>query len=501
MASRVSDCLVRDGTVTAEMLRAATARQAVYGGALDTALLELGAVDEPTLWSALADATGVPIPDAALVERPDPAAAARFDAAWSRRCRAVPVGQRRGLVQLCCGEPVDQVGLAAARAALGVSFELFVVPEVRLAAARQAVYGEPMPPRLLRVLARLLGAQPVRRWVRALAPDDSTPSTPPASVRAAAAEAPDEASFAEAEFDVPAHTHAMDAQDILETLPSKLGEGASASEAADEVARALAGSGEAVVKEEDLTPASGAFGEKIDTSPGRAAAIAGAEAVPRTTSANSEAAPKAPPARAPTPTAALVLPAPKAPVADTMTEEQENQLCLVAEDPTAGARLAALRVLRSRLEHPRVRQLADKLREAVAGPAEQAVPAASALGELRDGQALPALIDALQGPTALAQTAARALVEIAQQDFGQSRKKWLAWWETHKKTDRVDWLLEGLSHKSPEIRFASSEELRLVTGEYFGYHFDLPKREREEAKERWQTWWYQSGRARLPDRR
>ena len=33
MASRLSDCLVRDGTLRADMVRAATARQAVYGGA------------------------------------------------------------------------------------------------------------------------------------------------------------------------------------------------------------------------------------------------------------------------------------------------------------------------------------------------------------------------------------------------------------------------------------------------------------------------------------
>jgi hypothetical protein len=147
-----------------------------------------------------------------------------------------------------------------------------------------------------------------------------------------------------------------------------------------------------------------------------------------------------------------------------------------------------------------VRALGDKLQGDLKGAPERAVLAAGALGELRDAQAVPALIDALDGAPSLARTAARALVEIAQQDFGQSRKKWLAWWEQHKKTDRVAWLLEGLSHRSPEIRFASSEELRLITGEYFGYHFDLPKREREEARERWQQWWYQTGQARLSDR-
>jgi len=98
-------------------------------------------------------------------------------------------------------------------------------------------------------------------------------------------------------------------------------------------------------------------------------------------------------------------------------------------------------------------------------------------------------------------TAARALVEIAQQDFGQSRKKWLLWWEAHRKTERAQWLLEGLSQ--PLAR----DPLRVVRGaaphhgEYFGYHFDLPKREREEARERWQAWWYASGNGGPPDRR
>jgi hypothetical protein len=514
MASRLSDCLVRDGTVTSEVVRAATARQAVYGGALDTALLELGAVDEPTLWSTLATATGIPIPDPALFENPDPTAALRFDASWSRRCRAVPVGQHSGRLQVCCAEPLALAELAAVRAALGLELELFVVPEVRLAAARQAVYGEPMPPRLLRVLARLLGAQPVRRWVHALTPTKAQAKAPSAAAPdpgAAFASSPAESlkdlegDLAEAEFDVPVNTAATDPHDILESRPSRAStEQTSGRQAADEVARALSlGAPDA-----DGAPApapaagSGSFtdDEKIDTSPGRAAALAGAEAVPRTAENADTEATVAPLAKDAAKAAAPVVDGRRPAPPDALTEEQENQLCLVAEDVAAAARLAALRVLRSRLDRGRVRALADKLRGELTGPVERAVPAAGALGELRDGQAVPALIEALQGPAALAQTAARALLEIAQQDFGQSRKKWLTWWETHKGSERADWLLEGLSHKSPEIRFASSEELRLVTGEYFGYHFDLPKKEREEARERWQTWWRTEGRARAATR-
>src|SRR6478736_953091 len=106
MATRLSDRLVHEGTLPADVVRAATARQAVYGGALDTALLELGALDETTLSTALSGATGAPLPDPALFENPDPEAAAAFDAAWSRRCRAVPVGRADGVIQLCCGEPI-----------------------------------------------------------------------------------------------------------------------------------------------------------------------------------------------------------------------------------------------------------------------------------------------------------------------------------------------------------------------------------------------------------
>jgi hypothetical protein len=179
-----------------------------------------------------------------------------------------------------------------------------------------------------------------------------------------------------------------------------------------------------------------------------------------------------------------------------LSDDAEVRLCRVAEDADAEARLPALRALRTRLDRPRVRALAEKLDDDLRGPPERTVLAASALGELRDAAAVPALMAALQGPPALAQTAQRALVEIAKQDFGTSRRRWTAWWERHQGQHRAEWLFDGLSHKAAEIRFSASEELRLLTGEYFGYHFDLPKREREEAAARWRQWWVESKRPR-----
>ena len=69
-----------------------------------------------------------------------------LDDTWSERCRAVPVGIQDGALLLLCGEPVADGELQAAATALGVSFSLFIAPEVRLAAARQEVFGRPMPP-------------------------------------------------------------------------------------------------------------------------------------------------------------------------------------------------------------------------------------------------------------------------------------------------------------------------------------------------------------------
>ena len=169
MASRLSDRLVNAGRVPADTMRSAIARQAVYGGALDTALLETDAIDETLLWEELGVATGLPMPEPALCENPvkcvnPDGSAIDLDGVWSERARAVPVGVKDGALQVLCGEPLVRLELDAASERLGVPFQLYIVPEVRLAAVRQAIFDRPMPPRLLRLFARVAGAEPVRRW-------------------------------------------------------------------------------------------------------------------------------------------------------------------------------------------------------------------------------------------------------------------------------------------------------------------------------------------------
>ncbi|HEX3903242.1 MAG TPA: hypothetical protein VH853_10370 [Polyangia bacterium] len=324
MASRLSDRLLASGLVPAAGVRAAVARQAVYGGALDTALLELGAIDEETLWDALSAATELGIPDRALCEapqklvKPDGSDALSLDAAWSARCRAVPVGLQDGALQILCGEPVARAAIETATGALAIPSTLLVAPEIWIAAVQQAIYGRSMEPRLVRLFARVVGAQPVRRWQAA-----HLPPPPPVSP-----------------------------EPPVEVPP-----------------------------------------------------------------------PRSPPPAPPAAPAARVAPAP------------------------------------------------------AAAPARRP-----------DKAEVPGLIEQLEQGSDT-EAAHAALVAISKQDFGPKPKRWAAWWKLHEADDRMDWLFEGLSHKTPEIRAAAEQELRALTGEYFGYAFDLPRREREMARVRWQTWW------------
>ena len=343
MASRLSDRLLASGLVPLAGVRAAVARQAVYGGALDTALLELDAIAEGTLWGELAAATELGIPDRSLCEapqklvKPDGTDALDLDAGWSARCRAVPVGIKAGTLQILCGEPVARVEIEAATRALAIPFALFVAPEIRIAAVQQAIYGRPMEPRLVRLFARVVGAEPVRRWQAAHTP--APPLTPP-----------------EPPVEIPPRR-----------MPPPL---RNASRPACRRPRARAGS-------------------HARTCPGARVAFGGAAVI---------------------------------------TPHVARQA-----------------------RHPRAHRTSRSGEEVEAAHAK--------------------------------------LVAITKQDFGPKPRRWAAWWKQHEDDDRIDWLFEGLSHKTAEIREAAEQELRALTGEYFGYAFDFPRGAREAARARWQSWW------------
>jgi hypothetical protein len=131
-------------------------------------------------------------------------------------------------------------------------------------------------------------------------------------------------------------------------------------------------------------------------------------------------------------------------------------------------------------------------------PTGARLTAMEALAELRQPQAVPHLILALDdNPVDVVQSARRALVVLARQDFGASPGGWNDWWRTALGRHRIEWLIDALTHDSPEIRRPAGEELKALTREYFGYYDDLPPAERSQAQRQYRQWWETRGKARF----
>jgi hypothetical protein len=131
-------------------------------------------------------------------------------------------------------------------------------------------------------------------------------------------------------------------------------------------------------------------------------------------------------------------------------------------------------------------------------PTGARLTAMEALAELRQPQAVPHLILALDdNPVEVVQTARRALVVLARQDFGTSAAGWNDWWRTASGRHRIEWLIDALTHESQEIRRPAGEELKALTREYFGYYDDLPAAERSQAQRQYRQWWETRGKARF----
>lgn len=126
------------------------------------------------------------------------------------------------------------------------------------------------------------------------------------------------------------------------------------------------------------------------------------------------------------------------------------------------------------------------------------VAAMRAMGELREPAIVPDLVRALgDGDEFVVQAAHEALVQVTRQDLGNDARRWLRWWEQNAQRQRMEWLIDALTHEVAEIRRGAGEELRALSKEYFGYASDLPARDRERAQQRYRDWWITEGRARF----
>ena len=169
---------------------------------------------------------------------------------------------------------------------------------------------------------------------------------------------------------------------------------------------------------------------------------------------------------------------------------------LFDEDPQI--RLMVRDVLPSYRSLPSFAQVLGSLRTRMLetrAPVPARLAAIDAVANLRDGQAVPALVELLaHADRQLSIPAHRALVVITCQDFGTSTKKWRLWYEDNQHRHRVQWLIESLMHGEQNLRSAAGIELQKVTQVYYGYVASAPKRDRERAQKRYQDWWDGEGR-------
>jgi HEAT repeat protein len=127
--------------------------------------------------------------------------------------------------------------------------------------------------------------------------------------------------------------------------------------------------------------------------------------------------------------------------------------------------------------------------------------AAEAAGIVRDRGAVPALIELLRsakGPKRLA--ALTSLRMITGQDFGNSARRWAAWWGRARHQKRVEWLIEALDHRQEQVRAVAAVELVKLVPNDFGFSATAPRKERDNARKRYVDWWLAEGRASFSDR-
>lgn len=153
MSSRLASLLVHEGHVSPVRMAEAFQRQVIYGGALDTALLEMGLVGRRVLLEVLGRVTGLPV----LGEVPpgDLTALAReLPEAEAERFQMVPVRVREGRLEVAMTEPANPEPLQKLSPLLGRRVYVWIVPEYMLQLLRERVYGTPLSARFASLWAK-----------------------------------------------------------------------------------------------------------------------------------------------------------------------------------------------------------------------------------------------------------------------------------------------------------------------------------------------------------
>lgn len=141
MASRLSSLLVRDGLVGVKRMENAFQRQVIYGGCLDTILLEMRLVPEPRLLQYLSLATGLPPATQEETDVIDIQAVESCPVELGRAFRVVPLGFEEGALRVLVHDPVELSLLEDLANEIECPVQPLVVPEYRFHMVFARTYG------------------------------------------------------------------------------------------------------------------------------------------------------------------------------------------------------------------------------------------------------------------------------------------------------------------------------------------------------------------------
>ena len=156
--SRLSSLLVRDGVVGVKRMEQAFQRQVIYGGGLDTILLEMNALPEERLVSYISLASGLPAADHAMLGLIDPRAVQFCPRTVAEEFHVAPVAFAGQALRVLVTDPVDLGRLEAMATRLGSLVQPFVVPEYRFYLILERLFGIPTPSRFAALASKRAAA-------------------------------------------------------------------------------------------------------------------------------------------------------------------------------------------------------------------------------------------------------------------------------------------------------------------------------------------------------
>ncbi|MCB9595607.1 MAG: hypothetical protein H6719_22995 [Sandaracinaceae bacterium] len=168
---------------------------------------------------------------------------------------------------------------------------------------------------------------------------------------------------------------------------------------------------------------------------------------------------------------------------DLVHGELVKPLAARLQDDVPLVRQAAMGALRASALLPEARRLRAELIGTVEDTqlkAQWRKKAAWMIGQLRDAEAVPRLIELL-GDDDVSEVCRETLVLLVGRDVGRFRFRWRSWYKSHGEEGRARWLIAALDQPDQERRAVVAEELVLLTGEGFDRRHAIATR--EQAKE------------------